>query len=129
MLMKQLFLCMVVREHVSGLQNEVKFHIQKHSSSQKGCDSQLDKKNLLHYLAGKCSCACLSCEGTAVPGAGKWVTKLCDSKSPPLFSPVTLCRGDSFHPNTSYSVLAGFIYNKLLPRTLQWFFSYNYRMS
>ena len=96
--MKQLFLCMVVRENMSGLQNEVQFPIQKHSSSQKGCDSQLDEKTLLSCLAAKCSCACFSGEAAAVPGAGKWVTELYDSKSPPSFSPVVLSAQRHFPP-------------------------------
>lgn len=73
---------MVVREYMSGLQNKVQFPIQKHSSSQNGCDSQLDEKTFLSYLTAKHICACFGCEVTAVPGAGEWVIELCDSVSP-----------------------------------------------
>lgn len=106
---------------MSGLQNEVQFPIEKHSSSQKGCDSQLDEKTLLPCLAAKCSCACFSCEATAVPRAGKRVPELCDSKSPPSFSPVTLStqRHEALSTLLHHPLLlAGFLCNKLFPSTL-----------
>lgn len=76
------FSYMVVREYMSSLQNKVQFPIQKHSSSQNGCDSQLDEKTFLSYLTAKPMCSCFSCEVTAVPRAGEWVIELCGSKSP-----------------------------------------------
>lgn len=122
MLTKQLFLCMVVRENMSGLQNKAQLPIQKHSSNQKGCDSQLDEKTLFPSLAAKCSCAGFGCEAAATPQAGQRVTEPYASKSPPWFSLWGWAHRGAFHPTSSSSALAGFLCNKLFPSTLWVFF-------